>query len=171
MNNKKLNKVLFIALPASVIAGTIVFFAIANKNIPEYKDTENAKNRIKESEKEYISLRDYKLQKFIQDAEQSPDVIAAQKALDATQNDAEKAQLSNKIENIKDSLVSEAINNDKALNHISKKTLALYELKNSLNENNEKRAEMLKVPALKRFNKNWAEIKNDFRRFYLEKQR
>ena len=171
MNNKKLNKVLFIALPAAVIAGTIVFFAIANKNIPEYKDTENAKNRIKESEKEYISLRDYKLQKFIQDAEQSPDVIAFQKALEATQNDTTKAQLSNKIENLKDSLISEAINNDKALNHISKKTLALYELKNSLNENNEKRAEMLKVPALKRFNKNWAEIKNDFRQFYLEKQR
>ena len=171
MKNKKLNNVLFIALPATVIAGTITFFTIANKGIPAYKDTESTKNHIKESEKDYISLRDYKLQKFIQDAEQSPDVIAAQKALDAAQNDTTKAQLSNKIENLKDSLISDAINKDKALNQISKKTLALYELKNSLNENNEKRAEMLKVPALKRFNKNWAEIKNDFRQFYLEKQR
>lgn len=171
MKNKKLTKAIFIATPATIIAGLIAFFTIANKNIPAYKDTEYTKNRIKESEKEYFFLRDYKMQEFIQDAENAPEIIAMKDKLDKIQNKEEKEILYEKIEVIKDSLISDAINNDKALNHISKKTLALYELKNSLNESNEKRAEMLKVPALKRFNKNLAEIKNNFRQFYLEKQR
>lgn len=171
MKNNKQNKFIFIALPASVIAGILTFFTIANKDIPLYQDTETIKNRIKEVEQDYVSLHKYRTYTFTRNAERTPDIIALQQQLDTTQNDTTKAQLSNKIENLRDSLVSDALQNDETLNYIFQNAQDLCNLERSMNASNEKRAEMLKVPALKRFNKNWAEIKNDFRRFYLEKQR
>ena len=68
-------------------------------------------------------------------------------------------------------MVSDALQNDETLNYIFQHAQDLCNLERSMNASNEKRAEMLKVPALKRFNKNLTKIKNDFRRFYLEKQR
>lgn len=172
MKNNKQNKFIFIALPASVIAGILTFFTIANKDIPLYQDTETIKNRIKEVEQDYVSLRKYRTYTFTRNAERTPEIIALQQKLDAAQeDDSTKTQLSNKIESIKDSLVSEALQNDETLNYIFQNAQDLYNLERSMNASNEKRAEMLKVPAIKRFNKNWAEIKNDFRQFYLGKQR